>query len=68
MILANLVYTIIDAFVATDNEVMRYVLAQATDWNHGYSAAMAWVYFAIIGAILGVVCLIVSRFVYYENE
>lgn len=68
MILANLVYTIIDAFVATDNKVMKYVLKAASEWNHGYSAAMAWIYFAIVGAILGIVCLIVSKFVYYENE
>lgn len=68
MILANLVYTIIDAFVATDNVVMDYVLAKSRNWEYGYSAAMAWIYFAIIGAILGLVCLIVNKFVYYENE
>lgn len=68
MILANLVYTIIDAFVSTDNEVMKYVLAQSSRWEYGYSAALAWIYFAIVGAILGIVCLIVNKFVYYENE
>ena len=68
MILANLVYTIIDAFVSSDNEVMKYVLQRSTDWEHGYAAALAWIYFAIIGAILGIVCLIINRFVYYENE
>ncbi len=68
MILANLVYTIIDAFVSTDNEVMQYVLAQLHLWEYGYSAALAWIYFAIVGAVLGIVCFIVNRFVYYENE
>ncbi len=68
MILANLVYTIIDAFVSTDNEVMQYVLDQLHLWEYGYSAALAWIYFAIVGAVLGIVCLIVNRFVYYENE
>ncbi|MCM1165423.1 MAG: sugar ABC transporter permease [Lachnospiraceae bacterium] len=68
MILANLVYTIIDAFVSTDNDVMNLVLKQAQLGEYGYSAAMAWIYFAIIGAILGIVILIVNRFVYYENE
>ncbi len=68
MILANLIYTIIDAFVSTDNEVMNLVLMQSQRGEYGYSAALAWIYFAIIGAILGLVVVIVSRFVYYENE
>ena len=68
MILSNLVYTIIDAFVATDNEVMTYVLNQASDWKHGYSAALAWIYFAIIAACLGLITVIVNRFVFYEND
>lgn len=68
MILANLVYTIIDAFVSTDNVVMEYVLAKSRNWEYGYSASLAWIYFAIVGAILGLVCIIVNRFVYYENE
>ena len=68
MILANLIYTIIDAFVATDNKVMNLILKNSRLGDYGYSAAMAWIYFAIIGAILGIVVLIVNRFVYYENE
>ena len=68
MILANLIYTIIDAFVATDNKVMNLILKQSRLGDYGFSAAMAWIYFAIIGAILGIVVLIVNRFVYYENE
>lgn len=68
MILANLIYTIIDAFVSTDNKVMNMVLQQSRFGDYGYSAAMAWIYFVIIGAILGIVVLIVNRFVYYENE
>ena len=68
MILSNLVYTVIDAFVSTDNVVMEYVLAQSRNWEYGYSAALAWIYFAIVGACLGIICVIISRFVYYEND
>lgn len=68
MILANLVYTVIDAFVATDNQVMQYVLTMQRYGEYGFSAAMAWVYFAVIGGILGIIVLIVNRFVFYENE
>lgn len=68
MILSNLVYTIIDAFVSTDNEVMEYVLNLSRDWEYGYSAALAWIYFAIIGACLALITVIVNRFVFYEND
>lgn len=68
MILSNLVYTVIDAFVSTDNVVMEYVLAQSMNWEYGYSAALAWIYFAIVGACLGIICVIINRFVYYEND
>lgn len=68
MILANLVYTVIDAFVSTDNDVMKYVLAFQRNGQYGFSAAMAWIYFAVIGGILGIVIAIVNRFVFYENE
>lgn len=68
MILANLVYTVIDAFVSTDNKVMQYVLTMQRYGEYGFSAAMAWIYFAVIGGILGIIVLIVNRFVFYENE
>lgn len=68
MILSNLVYTVIDAFVSTDNVVMEYVLAKSRNWEYGYSAALAWIYFAIVGACLGIICVIINRFVYYEND
>lgn len=68
MILANLVYTVIDAFVFTDNEVMQYVLTMQTNREYGLSAAMAWIYFAVICGILGIIVAIVNRFVCYENE
>ncbi|MGN0687916.1 MAG: carbohydrate ABC transporter permease [Oscillospiraceae bacterium] len=68
MILSNLVYTIIDAFVSTDNEVMEYVLNLSRDWEYGYSAALAWIYFAIIGACLALITVLVNKFVFYEND
>lgn len=68
MILANLVYTVIDAFVSTDNKVMQYVLTMQRYGEYGFSAAMAWIYFAVIGGILGIIVAIVNRFVFYENE
>ncbi|MBR1740058.1 MAG: sugar ABC transporter permease [Ruminococcus sp.] len=68
MILASIVYTVVDSFVDPQNEVMNIVLNKASNWEHGYMAAMAWAYFAIIGVCLGIIVAIVNKFVYYEVE
>ncbi|WP_294406684.1 sugar ABC transporter permease [uncultured Ruminococcus sp.] len=68
MILASIVYTVVDSFVDPQNEVMTIVLNKSTNWEHGYSAAMAWAYFAIIAVCLAIVCAIVNKFVYYEVD
>lgn len=68
MILANIIYTVIDSFVDPANEVMVYVRAQAAQWKHGYSSALAWIYFVIIAIALAIVVAIVSKFVYYEVD
>lgn len=66
MIVANLIYTIVDSFIDPQNGVMALVLAQASGWNHGFSAAMAWAYFLIVILALVIVLPIVNKFVYYE--
>ena len=68
MILASLVYTIVDSFVDPSNDVMTIVLQKASDWQHGYSAAMAWAYFLIVGIVLAIVVALINKFVYYEVE
>ncbi len=68
MLIASLVYTVVDSFVDPENEVMTLVLAQSQQWEHGYSAAMAWAYFAIVGVILAVLLALVNKFVYYEVD
>lgn len=68
MIVTNLVYTIVDSFTDTANPVMALVLSESKSWNHGYSAAMAWAYFAIIAVALVIIVLIINKFVYYEVE
>ncbi len=68
MILANLVFTIIDSFTDPSNLVMDRVLTMQKDWQYGLSAAMAWAYFAIVIAALGIIVAIVNRFIYYEVD
>jgi ABC-type sugar transport system permease subunit len=68
MILANLIYTIIDTFSDSQNLVMRQVFMHTTDLRYGYAAALAWIYFGIIALALAIVVGIVSRFVFYAVE
>lgn len=66
MIVASLVYTVVDSFVAPDNSVMKILLTKSSNWEFGYQAAMLWAYFIIVAAALGIVLAIVNKFVYYE--
>jgi len=68
MIFVNLIYTVIDAFVKTDNPVMQQVMSYARGWEYGFSSAMAWAYFAIVAVILGIIAAIVSKFIFYQVD
>ncbi len=68
MIFANLIYTVIDAFVKTDNPVMQQVMSYARSWDYGFSSAMAWAYFAIVAVVLGIISAIVSKFIFYQVD
>lgn len=68
MILANLIYTVIDCFVDSTNPVMQEVLAKNTNWQYGMSTSMAWTYFAIVGVALAIISAIVSKFVFYQVD
>ncbi len=68
MILANFIYTVIDSFTATDNDVMSRVLEKQLEWDYGYAAAMAWSYFAIVMIVVGIITVIINKFIFYEVE
>ena len=68
MILANFIYTVIDSFTKTDNLVMARVLDKQLDWDYAYAAAMAWSYFAIVMVVVGIVVMIINKFIFYEVE
>ena len=68
MILVNIVYTVIDAFTDPTNQVMERLLdIQTGQWKYGLSAAMAWSYFAIILAALGIIFAIMNKLVWYDD-
>ncbi len=68
MILACLIFTVIDSFTTPDNLVMGRVLDMQIDWQYGHAAAMAWIYFAIVLAAVGIITLIMNHFIYYEVD
>ena len=65
MILVNVVYTVIDFFLKTDNQVMTKISEEVGKLSYGFSSAMAWIYFLCVILILGIVSLIISKMVYY---
>lgn len=68
MILANLIFTVIDSFTATTNTVMERCLDKQLEWEFGLSSAMVWSYFAVVIIAVGIIFALVSRFVYYEVD
>jgi len=66
LVLVNVVYSVVDFFLRTDNEVMdKIFLALTQHLDFGYSAAMAWFYFLIVMVVIGITMGIVSKKVYY---
>ncbi|MCL2202995.1 MAG: sugar ABC transporter permease [Defluviitaleaceae bacterium] len=68
LILVAVVYSVIDFLVRTDSEVMEQITIQIMrTMNYGFGSAMAWMYFLVIAAVLGILGLIISRLVYYYD-
>jgi len=66
LILVNVVYSVVDYFIRTDNRVMekiRVTLMQRMEY--GFSTAMAWVYFLAVIVIIGIAMSLISKRVYY---
>ena len=70
MILVNAVYTVIDSFTA-ENEVMRFITTISTEipkMGAAISAAMSWIYFLMVIAILGVLVAVLSMYTFYQKK
>lgn len=66
LIIVNVVYSIIDFCTRSDNAVMSQVRSTMLQrMDYGQTSAMAWLYFAIIAVIIGLVSFIISKWVYY---
>jgi len=68
LILVNVVYSVVDYFIRTDNQVMQKIFtALVNNLDFGFSSAMAWFYFLIVMIVIGVTFLIFSKRVYYYD-
>jgi len=66
LILVNVVYSVVDYFLRTDNKVMEKIFqALIKSLDFGFSAAMAWIYFLIVIIVIGITLGIFSKKVYY---
>ena len=61
MLFVNVVYSIVDNFTASSNEVMMLVTEQSRSLNLGIATAMGWVYFLLVAAVLGLVTAFFTR-------
>ena len=71
MILVNAVYTIIDSFTTDSNSVMKVIsnMYMSPNTEGAYiSAAMGWMYFLVVIAIVGIVAAIFSAYVFYQRR
>lgn len=71
MILVNAVYTIIDSFTTDSNSVMQLINNTYMGVEAGakhVSAAMGWMYFLVVLAIVGIVAGIFSMYVFYQRR
>jgi ABC-type sugar transport system permease subunit len=66
LILVNVVYSVVDFFLRTDNRVMGKInISMVRLLEFGFSTAMAWIYFLAVILIIGVAMALISRKVYY---
>ena len=66
LILVNIVYSVVDYFLRTDNRVMEKInVSLIRLMQFGFATAIAWVYFLAVIAIIGIAMALISRKVYY---
>lgn len=66
LFLVNMVYTVVDFFMRSDNQVMEKISeTMIVNLNYGFASSMAWIYFGVVIVIIGAASFIISKGVYY---
>ena len=67
-IFVAIVYTVIDSFTDFSNGVMRMISDKLSLGYYEYSSTIAFIYFACVLVVIGLVGLIISRRVFYQAD
>lgn len=68
ILLAVIVFTVVDSFLDSFNEVLEYIRATGFGKSlFGYAAALSWIYFLFVFALLLVVLALMRRRVFYRG-
>jgi len=66
LILVNIIYSVVDYFLRTDNRVMEKInMTMMQRMEFGFSTAIAWLYFFAVIVVIGVAMKLISKRVYY---
>ncbi|MEG6611449.1 sugar ABC transporter permease [Pseudoclostridium thermosuccinogenes] len=68
LILVNVIYSIVDSFTGSSNQVMNSITASMRGGQYGEAAAKAWMYFLVAAVFITLISFVVSRFVFYQNK
>ena len=60
-LLLVIIFSLIELLTKSDNPVMTQAYYQISQVQYGFSSAMLWIFFAIIGALTGLIILIYSQ-------
>ena len=62
LLIVNMIYTIIDFFMKTDNLIMEKIQEEMyINLNYGFSSALSWIYFAVAIIMISISSLIISK-------
>lgn len=65
-ILLNVIYTVIDTFGDPSNRIIKYANQFALSGDFNYSSALIWIYTVLVLLFVGLLYVLINRFVYYE--
>ena len=64
ILLLNMIFTVICSFTESTNSILVYITQVTTKYaKHGFAAAMGWIYFVFILALIGIVILFLGGYI-----
>lgn len=70
-ILVNAVFTVIDQLAGQSNSIVMYIRSIMFEYmgsDLGVVFALSWIYLLVILLVIGIVALVINRYVHYENN